>query len=117
MVGTELKEFNILVHLTNGTSQTFTINSIQLYPYNDTLSYTNSTYYITGNFTPNATGIWSLRLNLTDSQDNNITHSIKFYDDNPDQAYVSSVTYYLRPDIEPIEGQPADNQSCWKRIP
>ncbi len=108
----QLKTFNISVHLVNSTLQTYSLNSIQLNPYNETLNYTNTSNYILGNFTPNETGIWSLSLNLTDSQNNNVTHSFKFMvNGTVEKIYPTTVKYYLRPYVEPTEGQPADTRS------
>ncbi|MCD6477212.1 MAG: right-handed parallel beta-helix repeat-containing protein, partial [Candidatus Aenigmarchaeota archaeon] len=101
--------FNISAKLPNGTAQNLSaVNSVQASP-SFTLAYNNTTTNIFGNITPAKLGIYSIKLNLTDSNNNEIYHALNFYATNSSRNFPARVKYYLRPGIGPVHGQPTGN--------
>ncbi|MCK4670840.1 MAG: right-handed parallel beta-helix repeat-containing protein, partial [Nanoarchaeota archaeon] len=73
-----IKEFNISVHYANGTDcNSFTINNITTSP-EETTRYTKIGNRIYGNFTPNREGLYSLKINISGCNQNEITQRYYF---------------------------------------
>ncbi|MCD6476961.1 MAG: right-handed parallel beta-helix repeat-containing protein, partial [Candidatus Aenigmarchaeota archaeon] len=103
--------FNISLKLPNGTVQNLSaVNSVQASP-SFTLAYNNTTTDIFGNITPAKLGIYSIKLNLTDSNNNEIYHILNLYAINSSRNFSTRVKYYLRPGIGPVHGQPTGNDA------
>ncbi|MBU3896759.1 MAG: right-handed parallel beta-helix repeat-containing protein, partial [Nanoarchaeota archaeon] len=101
-----ITSYNISIRFSNQTTQAaFTIKNISIIPVT-LLNYSNTTSEIYGNFTPSRSGIYSIRVNITDSQGNNITNSFNMYSYyDYGINFTNKIVYYIRPDLVGVHGQ------------
>ena len=98
-----LVEFNFSIYYPNGTAcSSFTINNLRTYP-NETLEYSTDGENVTGNFTPTENGIYSLVINVSDSEDNWARRKYTFFVNLDTTPRITN--YYIRPDVEPSHEQ------------
>ncbi|MCK4635018.1 MAG: right-handed parallel beta-helix repeat-containing protein, partial [Candidatus Aenigmarchaeota archaeon] len=98
----DLVEFNISVYYPNGTACTSFTDNTYTRP-SETIDSDTNGENITGNFTVDENGLYSLVVNITDPDGNWVKRKYAFFV-NTTQTYITS--YYLRPDVQPIHGQP-----------
>ncbi|MCK4635121.1 MAG: DUF1565 domain-containing protein, partial [Candidatus Aenigmarchaeota archaeon] len=99
----DLVEFNISVYYPNGTACTSFTDNTYTRP-SETINSDTSGENITGNFTVDENGLYSLVVNITDSDDNWVKRKYMFF---VNASQTKTVNYYLRPDVDPTHGQPA----------
>jgi len=103
----DLVKFNISVYYPNGTACASFTDKTYTRP-NETVNSSTSSEKIIGNFTVDENGMYSLVVNITDSNGNRVKRKYTFFV-NTTQTRITN--YYLRPDVNPTHGQPAGSDA------
>ncbi|MGC9309831.1 MAG: TIGR03790 family protein, partial [Candidatus Nanoarchaeia archaeon] len=97
----EQTSFNFTLNNINGSECPSCSYDLNLYPSEDDFEYSKDGAIITGNFTPSKTGVYSLKINITDSNNNSQIRKYVYLVNSTTDI----VNYYFR-SINPIHGQP-----------